>query len=346
MTLVDRSELVDALKVVAPAVPRHTGLPILSGVRIANGTLTATNLDLTISTALDVDLDVVVPHGVLTRIAGSMGAGAVSLDTDGDHLRIEQESTAAKIRTLVADEWPQLAGLPGDPHDLSATDVHSLGRIIHAVALDGAAYSWGPAVHVTDGAAEASDSYRLARIDLTPGLPEMLVPATVLRTVLAAASDGLTVCTDGNWASFATDDTTWSTRLLGGDAKYPNFGRLLDEPHECRLDVGAEEFVDALERLGALGPIDSNSAHRLDSDGDQLQLRRTLADVGEMSQSIDCAGTWAKEVKVPGPYMVDATHNAATPTVTIQTDERTSSLRIDGSSGYVAIVMPVAGPSA
>lgn len=342
MSTISKRQLVDALKTVAPAIPKVTGLPILYGARIADGQLTASNLDLTISTQLDVDLDVVVPHAVLSRIAGSLTDGEVTLTVDGDKLAICQGSTAASIQLLVGVDWPQLQLPEGDGVTLSDEDVRSLGRIIHALAPDGNPRPWTTAVHLNGKSAEASDSYQLARIDLSADVGEALVPAPILRRVVSAG-EGVEVMTDGTGIRFVGTNTSWASRLVVSDSGYPNFGRLLAEDKPHQLDVGVDDLCDTLERLASLGPLDEKSAHRLSVVGDTLHVTRKVRDVGEMAESIDCSGDWCGDTALAGPLVIEAVRNADVDTVTLGTAAPNRGVRIDGADGYVSIVMPVTG---
>lgn len=300
MTAVSRKALTAALKTTAPALPKATGLPALHGVHIDTGTgaVTCNNLDLAITTTvpiLDRDTDpgaVLLPAKVLTRIVGSMSGETVHLsdpDERGD-VTVKCGRTKATLPTIPTGDWFAPGDIKGATFTLTPGDVDRIRRVVHAASVDKARPGLC-GIHLTGNLAQATDSFRLAQVELdADGLPGVIVPTEALRAALGDAESQLVMVTDGRRVALSNGDTTWTTTLHDCDGGYPSFDRLLRDSSDINITVDVDELLESLKRLGSLGGMDVPSAPRLTCDGNTLTITRRMRDVGAITDTIDCTG--------------------------------------------------------
>lgn len=347
MTTVDRPALGRALRIVQPAVAKTSPIPALHGVHLQadSGQLhvTASNLDLTIVTAVACDddpLDVVAPPSTLARIlAAGRGSDALIDVDDNDALHVCAGVTAT-MPTFHGD-WPVADRLDSgaDTADLTADDMESIGRVVHAASLD-MSRPVLTGVHLAGGHATASDSYRLARCDVDVDMPAMLVPSSVLRAVVADASGPPTVAFDGRRASFTSGPTTWTTMIVEGD--FPDVDRVIASTEVKLSDevtVDAGDLIDLLDRLKSLAAATADSPAAISASGSSLHGRRDVRQVGELADDIPADGTMG-EVHVRPDFLSEAVEHARSDTVTLRTAGRLHPVWVQ-SPGYLALVMPV-----
>lgn len=259
-TTINRKQLAAALKIVAPAVSRDHAHPALHGVRIVGGpgerlTLTATNLDLTISHNIYTDgdqagVDLLVPAGALTRMVSSMSGETVAIEPDDVSVEIRSGRTKASLATIDVAGWPQLPALDAEVHELTAEQVELVRRVTHAASVDKSKPVYN-GVHFDGSTARATDSYRLATVplDLGEDWAPISLPGPALATVLGVATEGIYLQATTNAARLTAGDTTWTTRLAELTGGYPSFDRLVRDKSEHSLCVNRDALIESLGRV-------------------------------------------------------------------------------------------------
>lgn len=351
MTTIDRRALAAALKIVAPAVSRDHAHPALHGVRIVGGpgerlTLTATNLDLTISHNIYADgdqagVDLLVPAGALTRMVSSMSGETVTLErTDALSVGIRCGRTKANLSTIDPGGWPRFPALHAEAHELTPVQVELIRRVAHAASTDkGRPVLVG--VHLDGDTARATDSFRLASVplDLGDDWAPITIPSHALAAVLGHADD-LTIQADANAARLTAGDTTWTTRLVDQEGGYPAFARLIRDESAHHLTVNREALVESVGR--ALTIDGDTSAVRLGIvDGDLVVTRRGLGDsINDVLDITADSGGTIPDVAMDGRYLVDLLNAATGDEVTLEIEDELKPIVMhDGE--WVGLIMPV-----
>src|SRR5690606_2511250 len=146
---------------------------------------------------------------------GSMSGETVHLsdpDERGD-VTVKCGRTKATLPTIPTGDW----FAPGDikqgaTFTLTAGDADRIRRVLHAASVDKTRAGLC-GVHLTGNLAQATDSSRLAQVELdgTDQLPGVVVPTEALRAALGDAESQLVMVTDGRRAALSNGDTTWTT---------------------------------------------------------------------------------------------------------------------------------------
>jgi DNA polymerase-3 subunit beta len=298
-----REDLVQKLAVVVRGVSIRTAVQVLSGIHVtAEGselTLAATDMELSIRTALPADVDgsgrAVVPGRLFAELARLLPGGDVELEQGPEDgvFRVSCGSASYTLHTYAAEDFPRLPEV--DAAALATVErdafLGTLTRVGRAASRDESRpVLTGILVRFEGGnlVMAATDSYRLAvketPIEATIEDLEALVPARALTEVqrLAPPADQLELAVLENQAVFALGDTTLTTRRI--DGQFPNYKALIPESFESEVTLPREEFLDVVRRTAVMAQ--RNSPLRLRFGEGELTITARTPDVGEATESL------------------------------------------------------------
>ncbi len=304
-----REELVAKLSIVSRAVSTRAATQALSGVLLtaADGkvTLTATDLDLGLRTAVDAEVEsegqVLLPGRLFAEVARSLADPAVEIETREAErdVEIRSGSSSFHLRTLPAEDFPKLPE-PGEETALKIP-APALGASIDLVARAASRDDMRPVltgVFVTASGSEmtmvATDSYRLAvkRTELEAELGgeiEANIPARALRELgrilSTEAAEEAAVTLLPNQAVFEAGSILLTTRLI--DGQFPNYRQLLPESYEHDVRLPRSEFLDVVRRVSQLAQ--RNAPLRLAFGPGELTVAAETPDVGDAVETMPAA---------------------------------------------------------
>jgi DNA polymerase-3 subunit beta len=304
-----REELVSKLSTVSRAVSTRAATQALSGVLLtaADGkvTLTATDLDLGLRTAVDAEVEsegrVLLPGRLFAEVARSLADSSVEIETREAErdVEIRSGSSSFHLRTLPAEDFPKLPEA-GEDGTLKIP-APALGASIDLVARAASRDDMRPVltgVFVTGSGTEmtmvATDSYRLAvkRTVLEAELGgeiEANIPARALRelgrilSTESAAEAAVTLLP--NQAVFEAGSILLTTRLI--DGQFPNYRQLLPESYEHDVRLPRPEFLDVVRRVSQLAQ--RNAPLRLSFQPGELTVAAETPDVGDAVETMPAA---------------------------------------------------------
>ncbi|MGI9623433.1 MAG: DNA polymerase III subunit beta [Acidimicrobiales bacterium] len=301
----EREVLVEALNTAGRAVSGRGGsLPVLAGLRLELAgdelVITGSDLDLTITVGLEVagsqDGVSVVPAKLMADVVRALDPGAVEFSTDAGDAEISAGRSQFSLRTIPADEYPQLTEVDADGVELDAEALaEALRQVVPAASSDDSR----PILTGVLMAAEAeglrlvaTDSYRLSVRDLTGTTvladeQNILVPSRALTelTRLLTTETSVVLHLGERDASFEIDRIRLTTRLIEGD--FPNYRGLIPDNNPNKLTVSRAGLLDAVKRVRLLAQ--EATPVRLRMSGDGLELEATTQDVGKAEESVDAA---------------------------------------------------------
>jgi DNA polymerase-3 subunit beta len=304
-----REELVSKLSIVSRAVSTRAATQALSGVLLsaADGkvTLTATDLDLGLRTAVDAEVEsegqVLLPGRLFAEVARSLADSTVEIETREAErdVEIRSGSSSFHLRTLPAEDFPKLPE-PGEETALKIP-APALGASIDLVARAASRDDMRPVltgVFVTGSGSEmtmvATDSYRLAvkRTELEAELGgeiEANIPARALRELgrilSTEAAEEAAVTLLPNQAVFEAGSILLTTRLI--DGQFPNYRQLLPESYEHDVRLPRSEFLDVVRRVSQLAQ--RNAPLRLSFQPGELTVAAETPDVGDAVETMPAA---------------------------------------------------------
>lgn len=352
--------LVEALNTAGRAVSGRGGsLPVLAGLRLELSgdqlVVTGSDLDLTITVTLTVaggtDGVSVIPAKLLSDVVRSLGVGAVDIVVEDGDAQITAGRSQFALRTIPADEYPQLAEVSGAGVTLAGQELsQALKQVVPAASADDSR----PILTGVLMAAEATglrlvatDSYRLSVRDLKgatvlSGDDSILVPSRALTelTRLASGDAEVQLFLGERDASFTVDNVRLTTRLIEGD--FPNYRGLIPEANPNLLTVERAALLDAVRRVRLLAQEATPVRLAMSSDG--LEIIAMTQDVGQAHESVD-AGYEGEELTVAfnADYLVDGIEVAPGDEITLESVDalKPAVLRSPGHEEFLYLLMPV-----
>jgi DNA polymerase-3 subunit beta len=298
-------QLAHAVGLVARAVSSRTAVQILSGIKLhaADGRLdlAATDMDLSLRTSLDAEVDgagsIVVPGRLLMEVTRLLPEPTVTIEHRQEEgtVLLTCGSAQYRLHTFAVDDFPRLPELDGELFAV-ARDVflETVARVSRAASRDESRpVLTGILVRFEGGKVvmAATDSYRLAVKETplegqAPAL-EAIVPARALAELgrIAVGGDEIQLGLHENHVLFATADAWLTTRRI--DGQFPDYRQLIPDEFEHEVAVPRDELLDVVRRVAVMAQ--RNSPLRLRFAEGELTVSAQTQDVGEARESLPVA---------------------------------------------------------
>ena len=356
----ERDVLAEALSAAGRAVTTRGGaLPVLAGVRLELAsdqlTVTGSDLDLTISVRIEVagaeDGVAVIPSKLVSDVVRSLRPGAVDMSIEEDDARIVAAPSEFAIRTIPADEFPELSKADGEAVTLDAAEFRAaIDQVEKAASSDDAR----PILTGVLMAAEeeglrlvSTDSYRLSVRDLSGTSildqdQKVLVPSRALKELSRMIGDAeeLILRLGERDAGFEVGHVPITTRLIEGE--FPNYRGLIPQDHPNRLTVDRETLLDAVRRVRLLAQESTPIRMAMSDAG--LELAAVTQDVGQAHESVSAEYVGTELTVAFNPeYLIDGIEVAPGDEITLETvDElKPALLKSADDPAFLYLLMPV-----
>jgi DNA polymerase III subunit beta len=332
------------IKRVLPAVPCHSGLPLLTGVMIdasdaVSPALEATDLELSIRRVIGEGVSVqqpgsaVVPAKALAKAVQTIEGTEVELEAvaeDGQvRLQLHAGNRTVTLDGFPPEDWPAIPQR-SELTPAAAVESLALAEVFELAALCASKDEMRPtltavALFFQEGSAlevVATDSYRLGalRISVTdlqatpPGPP--LVPARVARALAkqlkkeqGTVQIGITEAADHGLqvVGFSFGDSVWSVRSIDGE--YPAWRQVVPEAAGALFEFDSAELESALRAAASVRGT-RGSPVRLALDG-SCSLALTEPDLGTVREALPGAsfspnGVGPLQAAFNADYLLDA----------------------------------------
>jgi DNA polymerase III subunit beta len=303
-----RSDLADALGIVARGVSSRGAVQVLSGILLqaeeGKLTLAATDMEISLRATISGDVSgdgaVVVPGRLLTDLARLLPDEAVSLaHEEGDGvLSISSGSHSSRLNVYSAEDFPRLPPLDVPLHAIAAPSLlATIEKVARAASRDESRPVLTGILVKFEGdklVMAATDSYRLAvkETALESSGPDLdaIIPARALQELarLAAGADEVQLGAHENHVIFGAGDVWLTSRRI--DGQFPNYNQLLPETFEAEVTTPREPLLSVIRRAGVMAQ--RNAPLRLRFAEGELRVSAQTQDVGEAHESmpIDYAG--------------------------------------------------------
>ena len=317
---IERAALLKAVAQAQSVVERRNTIPILANILVeAEG-------DAVRFKATDLDIEVIDRAPAKVERAGGTTVNAQLLHEivrklpDGALVALEEDGSAGRVSITAGRSHFQLATLAKDDFPAMASPDYAasfpceagvLRRLFDktrfAISTEETRYYLnGVYLHVAEGEegrvlrAVATDGHRLARVDapLPEGAEEMpgvIVPRKTvgeLRKLLEDDDAVISVSVGEAKIRFATDpaDTTTGIELTSKviDGTFPDYARVIPTANPRRLEVDADEFARAVDRVATVSS-ERSRAVKLSLDEDRLVLSVNAPDSGTAEEELAVA---------------------------------------------------------
>jgi DNA polymerase-3 subunit beta len=305
---IGQEEFITGLQAVQNVVSTRTTLPILSNVLLkAVGdrlTLTATDLDVTISKTVEAKVEIdgnfTMPVKKLLSIAREVGGSQIEMDVSKNQCSIKSGSSAYRVNGLPAEEFPPIPNFSGQttiqmPQETVKT---MLRRTSFAVSTDENRYVLnGLYLSFKENKLTmvATDGRRLALaeedVELKDDNPlEVIVPTKAIQELSRSLGDkgNVEIQITENQVSFGLKENDGTGSLIVSklvEGAYPNYKQVIPAESKHRVTLDKEELFHALRRAEIMTSEKANSV-KLTFTENNLTFTANSPEVGESRETM------------------------------------------------------------
>ena len=311
---IERNTLLKAVSHAQSVVERRNTIPILANVLIEaeddKVQFRATDLDVEIVDRVQARVDrtgsTTVSAVLLHEIARKLPDGALielTADAASSRLTVEAGRSNFSLATLPKEDFPIMASSEyaanfsaksGDLRRLFdksrfAISTEETRYYLNGVYMHSATFENSKVLRCV-----ATDGHRLARVDT--GLPEgaeelpgVIIPrktVTEIRKFLDDDEVQIAVSVSETKVRFATPDITLTSKVIEGT--FPDYTRVIPASNEKKLEVDADEFAKAVDRVSTVSS-ERSRAVKLSLEDDQLTLIVNSPDSGAAEEQVAVA---------------------------------------------------------
>ena len=311
---IERNTLLKAVSHAQSVVERRNTIPILANVLIEaeddKVQFRATDLDVEIVDRVQAKVDrtgsTTVSAVLLHEIARKLPDGALielTADTTGSRLTVEAGRSNFSLATLPKEDFPIMASSEyaanfsaksGDLRRLFdksrfAISTEETRYYLNGVYMHSATFENSKVLRCV-----ATDGHRLARVDT--GLPEgaeelpgVIIPRKTVAEIRKFLDDDevqIAVSVSETKVRFATPDITLTSKVIEGT--FPDYTRVIPASNEKKLEVDADEFAKAVDRVSTVSS-ERSRAVKLNLEDDQLTLIVNSPDSGAAEEQVAVA---------------------------------------------------------
>jgi DNA polymerase-3 subunit beta len=362
---ISKEQLIQGLQAVQNIVSTRTTLPVLSNVLLrAEGKrldLTATDLDVTISSAVEANVEkpgaVTLPAKKLFGIIKELPNPQIELEVDEKNsCRIMAGASYYKINGLAAEEFPPLPKFAENRKiTLPQDKLKSLLRkTSFAISTDESRFVLnGIFLSLKDHKVTlvATDGRRLALAEEEVDIPsnsqgECIIPSKAineLNRLLGTKNDVEIKFTDNQAAFSLAGENGYSTLIISKliDGNYPNYRQVIPGEAKERITIVREELLQALRRAEIMTSEKSNSV-KLNFGKNKLEITANTPEVGEAHESIAINYKGNEMAIAFNPtYMMDPLRNLDNDEVYIELIDELSPGVIKINGPFLYVLMPM-----
>ena len=310
----ERNTLLKAVSHAQSVVERRNTIPILANVLIEaednKVQFRATDLDVEIVDRVQAKVDRIgsttVSAVLLHEIARKLPDGALielTADTASSRLTVEAGRSNFSLATLPKEDFPIMASSEYAANfSAKSGDLRRLfDKSRFAISTEETRYYLnGVYMHSTSFENSkvlrcvATDGHRLARVDT--GLPEgaeelpgVIIPRKTVAEIRKFLDDDevqIAVSVSETKVRFATPDITLTSKVIEGT--FPDYTRVIPASNEKKLEVDADEFAKAVDRVSTVSS-ERSRAVKLSLEDDQLTLIVNSPDSGAAEEQVAVA---------------------------------------------------------
>lgn len=358
-----QAALSKALNIVSKAVSVRTTIPILKGIllHVQDGhlTLTASDLDLSIETIMDVgDVEegsAVVSARLFEDIIRRLPSALVSIETgDQNSLSISCLSSDFSIVALPAEEFPSIGSIKEEKRVTVQRDAlkNLIKKTTFSASIDekkGILTGCLLELKQNEIVAVALDGFRMAvAAEQTEEADKgsIVVPARILNEVVkllgeSVQEEEIVLLLDDKKMEIRTKDTRVISRLMEGD--FIKYEDIIPKTFKTRCVIDRKEILSAIERASLLAREGKNNLIKMTIANGQIEMT-SRSEEGNVKEVVFCE--IEGEELVIGfntKYIADALKTVENEEIVLEMSTNTSPCLIKPIEGnsFLYLILPV-----
>lgn len=300
---VNRKQLQLELGLLVSVLVRKPTIPVLESVRLewaANLTLTASSLDITMVSAIELPAVLTPEHDTfclplreLHRLVSLFESEEVAFSRDGKRVLVQGGKSKHKLPFWEVGEYPEIEQV-ARPQKLSieAGLIPAISRVVSCAAVQDNFPLWQYGVEIKGGAEgvtlAATDNYRLGvgRVNASTEPFTVVVPATSLRPLITIPDGPIDVEIGTTQIAFISGTRTTLMTLM--DYKFPNWEMLIpDNPYQVQFN--GKQLDATLKRMAVTRDDRPGSGMKFTFASDGITVHNDTTK-GESVEQVDISG--------------------------------------------------------
>ena len=298
--------LLKAINIASKAVSVRTTIPILKGflLKVEDNrlTLTASDLDLSIETSIDVqgyeEGKLVVPAKLFSDIIRKLPNSIINIEEENGKLNIKCLDSHFSVVTMDAEEYPSIGEIENKNFiDLKKDEFSSLiKKTVFAASIDEKkGVLTGTLVSFEDNKLEfvALDGFRLAlsNKNINTGVnKKIIVPARILSEINKIitedeGSENISLLLEDKKIEILTEDTRVVARLLEGE--FIKYKEIIPSTYKTKIKISREDLLNSIERASLMTKENKNNLVKFDIKDGSLDIS-SRSEEGNVNEHINC----------------------------------------------------------
>jgi DNA polymerase-3 subunit beta len=360
-----QSMILEGMRKAEHIAGKHATLPVLSCVFLEakkNNTLTikSTNLDLGVEIVIPAKVSkegsLAVPAGIFYSFLSSLIGGGkdIKLEVEGNNLKITTSHTSGTIKTMPADEFPNIPKISdGKTFTLQSSDlVKGLKSVWYSASVSGVKPELSSVyIYNDDGCIvfAATDSFRLAekkiRLKKNVDFDQILIPFKNVNEVMRmfdGMQNEITINLNKNQISFTHDGVYLVSRVI--DGVFPDYRQIIPKNTETNAIVLKQDFTNAIKIAHVFSDKLNQINFKIAPKKNIFEIRTKNNDIGENVQKIDATISGEEaEINFNYRYIIDCIQSIDTDSISLELSGPNRPLVIKQVSDdtFLYLVMPM-----
>jgi DNA polymerase III sliding clamp (beta) subunit (PCNA family) len=288
-----------------------------------------------------------LPSITLSALCAKLPIGSnkeIAWEPVGGFMTFKSGRMSAKISMMASEYYPVWD--PFDPDDLEL--VTGFGGRVDMVSWAAATKGEPPlsGVYFDGESVVATDRYRIAKVPCVaePIYKPITVPANIFTPISRQLVD-VKIAVQGEFLCMMPDDSTQIKAIIYAHP-FPNLTPALDREQSHSLKVKKQPFIELIDRASVMVGAERVPLLRLYIGEQEIAAYMEQQEVGMLGDVIDIPGHATHdrvEIDFTPKNLLDALSHAPSEEIEFWYDvdrSKVKPVKIDGGSGYTALVMP------
>lgn len=341
---IKKNLLMEELNKVSKAISSKNIIPVLAGIKfdLVNDTLilTASDNDISIQTNIKADNknliiekegSIVIQGRYILDIVRKLPDEFINIEViDSLKILIYTDNSEFNLNGINTSEYPDIDLSLNDNYiSLKGLDInHIVTQTCFATSNDESKPTLtGINLKSVGNIIEcnSTDSYRLSRKFVEVNVENLqdnfniIIPSRniIEYSKIISEDDNINIYIFSNKVIFKTENSIFQSRLINGS--YPNTTNLIPTDPILSVTLKISEFYNSIDRASILANDKEKNIITLEIDGNKLNLRSSVAEIGRVEEHMDIKNDSSETIKISfsSKYMMDALKAFSTETVDI-----------------------------
>lgn len=341
---IKKNLLMEELNKVSKAISSKNIIPVLAGIKfdLVNDTLilTASDNDISIQTNIKADNknliiekegSIVIQGRYILDIVRKLPDEFINIEViDSLKILIYTDNSEFNLNGINTSEYPDIDLSLNDSYiSLKGLDInHIVTQTCFATSNDESKPTLtGINLKSVGNIIEcnSTDSYRLSRKFVEVNVENLqdnfniIIPSRniIEYSKIISEDDNINIYIFSNKVIFKTENSIFQSRLINGS--YPNTTNLIPTDPILSVTLKISEFYNSIDRASILANDKEKNIITLEIDGNKLNLRSSVAEIGRVEEHMDIKNDSSETIKISfsSKYMMDALKAFSTETVDI-----------------------------